>query len=329
MLEDNLIIPLAVQEAFTAFISDNTQLALPLSLENKALQASSPVYLKDAKGSFQNDLNLLEDILNPKTPIYLLLRRNKAIFAITFVPYRAPEAQRDKYLHQRHNLVNSLGAEHFKTSFVCKEIGELVDARSWVERDEHQQNSEREEHTDACKEIEKDAGYQKNKCRLCDRRMKNKITDDAMEALKKLQNTGDCVQISLDSDLVLALDFQTSSLRPELVPSRLPTTYPTFTFYRHANTLLYFIFHSPDSASVQQRMKHTMAIPGLVNLHAQDSGVHVDQKIEIHDPEDLVFGERDDRVGRFRSMYLRGEWKGTESQYEALDRDGEFYNDVR
>lgn len=134
---------------------------------------------------------------------------------------------------------------------------------------------------------------------------------------------------SLNVDLVLALDLQTSSLSPELTSSHLPTTHPTFTFYRHPNKLIYFIFHSPDSATVQQRMKHTMAIPGLINVHAEDCGVHVDQTIEIHDPEDLMFKARDERVGRFRSLYLRGSFQGTESQYETLEGDAEFYDAVR
>lgn len=120
-----------------------------------------------------------------------------------------------------------------------------------------------------------------------------------------------------------------SSVPPEQVSSYLPTTHPTFTFYRHPNKVLYFIYHSPDSATVQQRMKHTMAIPALVNIHAEDCGVHVDQKIEIHEPEDLVFEQGDEKVGRFRSVYLRGEWQGTESQYEGLERDKKFYDAVR
>lgn len=66
-------------------------------------------------------------------------------------------------------------------------------------------------------------------------------------------------------------------------------------------------------------MKHTMAIPGLVNIIARDNGVNVDQKIEIHDPEDLVFEEKDERIGKFRSMYLRNESVGTESRWEGMD----------
>lgn len=76
-------------------------------------------------------------------------------------------------------------------------------------------------------------------------------------------------------------------------------------------------------------MKHTMAIPGLL-VHAEDVGIQIDQKIEIHDPEDLVFEEKDERVGRFRSMYARkGVYNGTEMQYEGLERDKQFADNVR
>ena len=71
-----------------------------------------------------------------------------------------------------------------------------------------------------------------------------------------------------------------------------------------------------------------MAIPGLINVHAEDQGVHVDQKIEIHDPEDLVFQVKDGRVGKFRSVYLRNGFEGTESQYEGLEQDKRFYDAV-
>jgi twinfilin-like protein len=71
-------------------------------------------------------------------------------------------------------------------------------------------------------------------------------------------------------------------------------------------------------------MKHTLAIPGLL-VHAEDVGVYVDLKLEIHDPDDVVFGEeKDERVGRFRSMYNREGFQGTELMYEGMGRDKEF-----
>lgn len=94
---------------------------------------------------------------------------------------------------------------------------------------------------------------------------------------------------------VLVLNFDTRKLDPAEVASRLPTEKPSFTFYRHtSNSRLYFIFCSPDSATVKERMKHTMAIPGLINVIAKDNGVNVDQKLEIHDLEDLEFAQEDD-----------------------------------
>ncbi|KAH6625659.1 actin monomer binding protein-like protein [Boeremia exigua] len=345
MTSNPIEIPSAVADAFDSFTLDSSLIALILTLDGNTLHAHPSIRSKGPESPFQSNLSLLDDVLDSKTSLYILLRRGSSIYAITFVPYRAPEDEREKYLRYRHDLVQLLGGEHFEMSLICKEIGEITDARSWVERDAHRQGNRPEKCTDACEDAHdqsfdpKDAGYKKNECRLCDRRMKNKITDEVLGALGKLENEGDCVQIetylhliiiqSLDADLSLALDLQTSSLPPEQVSSHLPTAHPTFTFYRHPNKLLYFVFHSPDSATVQQRMKHTMAIPGLVNVHAGDCGVHVDQKIEIHEPEDLVFEQGDDKVGKFRSMYLRGGWQGTESQYEGLDRDKKFYDAVK
>ncbi|KAJ4986396.1 cofilin/tropomyosin-type actin-binding protein [Stagonosporopsis vannaccii] len=314
-----LTIPSAVQEAFRSLLYSNQALALILTLEETVVHAHPVIQSKGQGDSFQSNLNLLDDVLDPKTSLYLLLRRCNSVFAITFVPYQAPEHQRG----------------HIERSLICKEIGEITDARSWAERDADQQETGNKECADVCESspkhgaFPKDAGYKKNKCRLCDRRMKNKITDGALQALGKLKNEGDLVQISLNPDLILSLDLQISCLLPEQVPSHLPITHPSFTLYRHPNKLLYFIFHSPDSATVQQRMKHTMAIPGLVNVHAEDYGVHVDQRVEIHEPEDLVFDEGDDKVGRFRSVYLRNMWQGTESQYEGLERDKMFYDAVK
>lgn len=87
------------------------------------------------------------------------------------------------------------------------------------------------------------------------------------------------------------------------IGAKIPSTHPSFTFYRHpASKVPYFIFFSPDSAPVKVRMMHTMAIPGLLNVTAKEQGVHVNQMIEIHDIDDLVFEERDERIGKFRSV---------------------------
>ncbi|KAF2126022.1 actin monomer binding protein-like protein [Dothidotthia symphoricarpi CBS 119687] len=321
------IVTPAVDEAFKAFLTDTIYLALPLMLVDDTLLPLAPIRPRDLDSSFQSSLNQLDDILNTRIPLYLFLRRNNSVTAITYVPYLSKEPHRAFFLENRHDLVRQLGEEHLSSSLICKEIGEITDARSWAERDEHEQS---------CTEMEgtlnggiKDMGHKQNKCRLCDRRMKNPIDDNAVDALKKLYSSGATVQISVDITInTLKLNFFTL-LPPEDVTARLPTERPSFTFYRHPSTnILYFIFCSPDSASVQERMKHTMAIPGLVNVHAEDNGVHVDQKIEIHDPADLVFEAKDDRIGKFRSLYLRNATEGTESTYSAMEADKSFFDAV-
>jgi twinfilin-like protein len=288
---------------------------------------------------------------------YIILRQNNSLTFIACVPYSAKKHDREFLLENRTNCARQLGGEHFARSLICKEVGEITDARSWEERDAetrlhvHQANVSEEcdthGHSENAKGGIQDVGYMKNKCRLCDRRMKNKISDQASDALTKLHIPGTAVQIvplsSFDTSYAgtnllqsvnistetLMLNYIKHTMSPKDIAATLPSDNPSFTFYCHPTTrLLYFVFHSSDSASIQEHMKHTMAIPGLINVHVQDQGVYVDQKIEIHDPEDLVFEAKDRRMGKFRSVYLRYRFDGTESTYESLEADKAFYDAV-
>jgi twinfilin-like protein len=344
-----------VLEAFAEFRGNKSLLALPLALHDEQIESLLPLQSGDASTSFQSALNELNAVLNIRTPLYILLRREDTLTAITFIPYLAKDSQRTFFLDHRHELVQKLGEEHFSQSLICKDIGEVTDARSWTERDDNSSSygstSNHPKETEACNDEEcstctvQDLGYKRNKCRLCDRRMKNNITPQAFEALKTLANPNTMVQlvrfvplnnrISLftanysksvnTTNETLDLVVSSASIQPNDLSSLLPSTFPTFTFYHHpTNSMVYFIFFSPDSASVQQRMTHTLAIPGLL-VHAEDVGVHVDRKLEIHDPDDVVFeAGRDERVGRFRSMYNREGFRGTELVYEGMGRDREF-----
>ncbi|KAH4403617.1 hypothetical protein HBI25_155470 [Parastagonospora nodorum] len=340
MQESSYIISAAVQEAFSAFVADGSALALALTLTDGTLQPSAIIRSKCTGMSLQAVLNELDAIIDPRTPLYLLLRRNEKLVAITFVPYLAKESERAILLEHRHYIVKTLGQEHFSQSLICKEVGEVTDARSWTERDEDdfspEATSKHARDVDACDNVDceicslRDLGYKRNKCRLCDRRMKNKITPEALDALSSLKNTGAVVQISVNITTdTLILTLSQSDIQPHSISSLLPTASPSFTFYHHPElSMVYFIFHSPDTATVQQRMKHTMAIPGLL-VHAEDAGILVDRKIEIHEPDELDFGAgKDGRVGRFRSMYRREGFSGTELMYEGMVRDKEFLDAV-
>lgn len=247
------------------------------------------------------------------------------------MPWLANPELKTTYLDFRVELVRALGEQHFGESFICKEVTEVTDARSWEERALNSAETEKEEcGEDGCETCTteegsnvKDLGYKKNKCRLCDRRMKNPIETNASDALKTLQNPGSLVQLAITPpSLSLQLLLHPSSpISPSSVHSLIPTTTPSFTFYRHSNnSTLYFIFCSPDSCTVKQRMTHTMAVAGLVGVVAKEHGANVDQTLEIHEPEDLDFGEGegDERIGRFRSVYQLGGRVGTESVWVGM-----------
>lgn len=125
------------------------------------------------------------------------------------------------------------------------------------------------------------------------------------------------------SSLTLRLNFHEAHLTPTEVITKIPKETPSFTFYRHPDLKrLYFIYFSPDNAPVKARMAHTTAIPGLSNVIAKEQGLTIDQKIEIHELEDLVFENKDNRIGKFRSMYLLNERNGTESLWKDMERAG-------
>ncbi|PSN74614.1 hypothetical protein BS50DRAFT_540004 [Corynespora cassiicola Philippines] len=319
---------------FAAFAADPLLFALPLVFSNETLEPRPAIgYPKKPDPTFQLALSQLESILDSNTPQYILLRRNDNLVAITYVPHLADEEAKKKYLSNRYELVRGVGETHFSSSLISKEAQEITDVRSWNERDENDQSR-----SEACEiapgaasdGLVKDLGYRKNRCRLCDRRMKYKIEEQADEALLNLKNDGNCVQLFVDvPNETLVLNFA-ATLPQDQVSKRLPAEHPSFTFYRHPeNKLLYFIWCSPDGAPVKERMTHTMAIAGLVNVIAKDNGVVVDQKVEIHEPEDLNFGMEEKPAGKFRSMYLRDNIQGTESTWGNMEQDQKVLDSIR
>lgn len=209
------------QEAFNGFVSDPSLFALLLKLSSGELEALPTIaHLKDAETLFPKALAQLNSTVNTKTPLYLIIRRNAFLTLITYVPYLADTDMKSAYVENRHELIQQFGEKHFSVSVICKEPGEILDERSWNERDgEGESWSDIHEHDGECgdctKEVKqrsfKDLGYKKNKCRLCDRRMRNDIEQSALDALKKLNEAGDCVQMVSVTDTICLLYLTTTS----------------------------------------------------------------------------------------------------------------------
>jgi len=186
----------SVRDAFATFASDASLLALSLKYSDGNLETAPAIpYPKDPNAAYQVALTQLEAIVDTKTPLYLILRRDHSLIAITYVPHLTSDELKNIYLDNRHELVQSLGVHHFTFSMICKEAAEITDIRSWEERDMHVSECERDLQEGMKEQKIEDLGHRKNKCRLCDRRMKNKIKESASEALKMFDKGGDCVQL--------------------------------------------------------------------------------------------------------------------------------------
>jgi twinfilin-like protein len=185
-----------VRDAFIDFASDASLLALPLKYSAGKLDPLPPIsYPEHSTANYQVALSQLEAVVNTKTPLYLILRQDHSLIAITYVPHLVPAELKNIYLVNRHELVQNLGGHYFASSLICKEPAEITDLRSWKERDMHGSECKSCPQGVTKEEATKDLGYHKNKCRLCDRRMKNNIEETASKALKMVDNGGDCVQL--------------------------------------------------------------------------------------------------------------------------------------
>jgi twinfilin-like protein len=191
-------------DAFNAFSQDASLFALRLQIQSDRLVAFTAVQFPGGDPSdFRKALSKLGSDIDNKIPTYLILRWRGSLAAITYVPYLADAALQDAYLQHRHELVTNLGAANFSLAIICKEPGEVIDARAWEERDGEASslNEDAKNSCETCSKTEessstmKDLGFKKNKCRLCDQRMKNDINADAEGALSTLSDGGACVQL--------------------------------------------------------------------------------------------------------------------------------------
>lgn len=88
---------------------------------------------------FFSALPKLSSVLQPKTPIYLLLRRPKpsssTLVALTYIPSNAPVRPKMLFASTRQTLTRELGTEKFASTVFATEEEEILGRDAWRERD--------------------------------------------------------------------------------------------------------------------------------------------------------------------------------------------------
>lgn len=91
--------------------------------------------------AFYPSLAQLSSVLQPKIPIYLLLRRPadsgaaSSLVALTYIPSNAAVRAKTLFASTRSTLVRELGTEKFTTTIFATEEDEVVGEEAWRERE--------------------------------------------------------------------------------------------------------------------------------------------------------------------------------------------------
>ena len=116
-----------------------------MTIKSESLVPLDPIPFSNS--SFTSSLSSLQPHLQPKTPIYLLLRKdNGTLVAVTYIPSTSPVRSKTLFASTRATLVRELGTEKFGagTIFVT-EAEEVLDAKEWAQRDRDNAEDERDE----------------------------------------------------------------------------------------------------------------------------------------------------------------------------------------
>lgn len=176
-----------VLSVFETFLRDTTLFALIYHLADQL----QPLHVVNKQhDDYRRNLSDLGRTLHLELPTYIIIRIKNTLVMVTFAPWRAPTA--GHFIHNRHRLLRRLGDEHFTFTMICRDHVEVVDHRSWYER---MKLCEEYDSKGLKTKIIKDVGYFRTKCRMCDRRMKNDITQAATDAFSSLGDPGALLQI--------------------------------------------------------------------------------------------------------------------------------------
>jgi twinfilin-like protein len=131
-----------LHDAFNRFTTDPSTFCLPVTITGETLTPLTPIYFTGSSTSpeaFYTSLSQISSILQPKTPIYLLLRRplgsKTTLVALTYIPSNAPVRPKMLFASTRSTLVRELGTEKFDDTVFATEEQEIVGRDAWSERD--------------------------------------------------------------------------------------------------------------------------------------------------------------------------------------------------
>ncbi|KAI1918281.1 hypothetical protein LOZ39_002433 [Ophidiomyces ophidiicola] len=137
-----------LHDAFASFLSTPSLFSLPITIENEQLVPLQPIpfsSITDGAANlecFYSSLPSLKDVIQPKTPLYILLRRfppedsaESQLIALTYIPSNSPVRAKTLFASTRATVVRELGSEKFCDTVFAADEEEVLSESVWRERE--------------------------------------------------------------------------------------------------------------------------------------------------------------------------------------------------
>ncbi|KAJ5800336.1 uncharacterized protein N7518_002404 [Penicillium psychrosexuale] len=317
-MQSGITVSAELKDAFARFNSDPSTFCLPATITAETLTPLAPISFQGSpsENAFFSALPQLSSVLQPKTPIYLLLRRPSTaastapLIALTYIPYNAPVRAKTLFASTRSTLTRELGTEKFTSTVFATEEDEILGQDAWRERDGEGPNAisredmmgEKERELDAVRKAEAEArngtpgrdigiGGTFGPASGSGMRVSLPVHEEAKSALRDLRHGG-LVQLTVDiptEKIVLAHSH--SDVEAHSVATHISSSSPRYSFYHYPGSdVVIFVYTCPTGSSIKERMLHASSRRNAIAV-AEQEGLKIEKKIEASHPDEIT-GDR-------------------------------------
>ncbi|EEA28650.1 hypothetical protein EYB25_000427 [Talaromyces marneffei] len=314
-----------LQNAFQAFTSDESQFALPITIDSESLKPRPSIPFSGS--SFYSSLPQLQSVLEPRTPLFLVLRHHSSsvggLIALTYIPSNAGVRAKTLFASTRATLTRELGSEKFVTTVFATEEEEVYGEEAWKERDlegngtstssfkREELMDEKERELELVRRAEeearhgtagRDVGTGGSLARVSGiatgggMGVNMPVDEDAKTALKNIQDGG-LVQLSIDvKSENIKLNSTESNVSPSEVASHISDSSPRYTFYHYpGSSVVIFIYTCPSGSSIKEKMLYASTRRVAIQL-GEAEGIQIEKKIEGSSPDEITAARLQEEV---------------------------------
>ncbi|KAJ5953321.1 hypothetical protein N7454_000217 [Penicillium verhagenii] len=316
-MQSGISVSKELQDAFSSFSSDPRLFCLPVTITGESLTPQTAIPFSgsyDSPADFYASIPKLSSILQPKTPVYLLLRRptagSSSLVALTYIPYNAPVRPKMLFASTRSTLVRELGTEKFTSNVFATEEEEVVGETSWRERDgelpggvkREEMMSEKERQLEAVRiaEAEARSGTPQRDIGIggtfgpgsgSGMEISMSVDEGAIKALADIQEGG-LVQWTVDvrTESIVLVDAK-AGVDAGSVATHIDSTSPRYAFYQYPGSeSVVFVYTCPSGSSIKERMLNASSRRTVITVADQQClrGTKALKKIEASSPDEIT-----------------------------------------